>query len=285
MEFDISHPEKLIFTRYTKKSFVRYYDQIADVMLPHIEQRLLTLYRFPEGADKEGFFQKDKPDYFPEWIDHRLVRKDKGAVDYVVCNTRESLVYLASQVAEFHIWTSRVEKLGYPDKMVFDLDPSGGNLSLLKSVLRKLEKLLTDIGLNPFLMATGKRGYHVVVPIRPEQSNVVVREFTLKVAMVLEQDDPRHLTTELLKEKRKRRMFLDVNRNSPHQTSVAPYSVRAVMGASVALPLEWTELPSVNPGDYDIGRTLRRMQRRSDPWEDFRQASVSLKKVIDRLKK
>jgi len=123
------------------------------------------------------------------------------------------------------------------------------------------------------------------VPIEPELTNTGVRSFALKIAEVLEQDDPAHVTTELAKQKRGRRIFMDVNRNSPHQTSIAPYSVRAVPQASVALPLQWKELGTVEPGGYDIGKTLRRLERKHDPWRLFRKNQASLRQVIRRLKK
>ncbi len=285
MTIEISHPEKKIFTHYTKKQYVSYYEKIARVMLPHVEHRLVSMYRFPDGASKKGFFQKDKPDYFPSWIDHKLIKKNGEAVDYVVCNDERSLVYVASQVTEIHIGTSRTNLLEYPDKMMFDLDPSGSGLASLRRVIRKLEKLLRDIGLEPFLMTTGKCGYHVAVPIEPEQTNSGVRTFALKIAEVLERDDPEHVTTELSKEKRGKRIFIDVNRNSPHQTSIAPYSVRAVPEASVALPLVWTELGRVQPNGYDIGMTLRRLGSRQDPWKRFRSKQGSLRQVIRGLKR
>lgn len=285
MTLEISHPEKKIFTRYTKQQYVEYYERIATVMVPHVEQRLVTMYRFPNGASEKGFYQKDRPDYFPTWIDHKVIRKEQEAVDYVIINDRRSLVFIASQVAEIHIGTSRKNLLEYPDKMMFDLDPSGRDLASLRRVIRKLGHLLRDVGLDPYLMTTGKRGYHVAVPIEPEQNNNGVRSFALKIAQVLEQDDPDHVTTELIKEKRGKRIFVDVNRNSPHQTSIAPYSVRAVPEASVALPLAWTELGSVPPGGYDIGKTLRRLAKKQDPWKSFRKSQSSLRGVIRRLKR
>jgi bifunctional non-homologous end joining protein LigD len=281
---EISNPEKKIFTRYTKKNFVDYHETIASFMLPHIEKRPLTLYRFPDGAGTQGFYQKNMSDYFPHWIDHTVIRQKEGAVDYVICSSKQSLVYIASQVAELHPWTSKIGTLNYPDKMIFDLDPSSKNLDPLKKVARKLGKLLKDVGLQPYLMTTGKKGYHITAPVQPEQKNKAVREFALKIATVLEQDDPETVTTELFKDKRKKRVFIDVNRNSPHQTSIAPYSVRAVKKATVALPIKWSELGTVNPGDYDIGRTLKRMQKKQDPWKDFREKSESVQAVIGRLK-
>jgi bifunctional non-homologous end joining protein LigD len=168
--------------------------------------------------------------------------------------------------------------------MVFDLDPPGKDLDTLRKIAQKLGAFLRSIGFSPYLMSTGKRGYHIVVPLKPEQTNKEVRAFAGKVAAVIVDDDPTTVTTELFKEKRKGRVFIDVNRNSSHQTSIAPYSVRAVLDAAVALPLEWTELRTVHPHEYDIGKTQRRMHRKQDPWKDFTRNSVSLKTIIGRLK-
>jgi bifunctional non-homologous end joining protein LigD len=281
---EVSSPEKKLFSHYTKKDYMEYYEHIASLMLPHVEKRPLTMYRFPDGAENEGFYQKDKSDYFPTWLDHIRIPHHRGSVDYVVCNTNRSILYVASQIAEFHVWTSTTDRLGYPDKMVFDLDPSGTDLERLRKIIRKLRVLLIDIGLQPYLMTTGKRGYHVVVPLNPEQENNKVREFALKVAVVLEQDDPTELTTELIKEKRGQRIFIDVNRNSSYQTSIAPYSVRAVPTASVALPLSWEELGRIKPADYDLKKTMMRMSRKLDPWRRFRGESASLLEITKRLK-
>ncbi len=282
---EISNPDKKLFSEYTKDEYMKYYEQVASLMLPHVEKRPLTMYRFPDGADKQGFYQKDKSSYFPSWLHHIRIPQHRGSVDYVLCDNKKSILYIASQVAEFHVWTSTTDRLEYPDKMIFDLDPSGANLDLLRSMIQKLRVLLHDIGLHPYLMTTGKRGYHVAVPLRPEQENKKVREFALKIAVVLEQDDPTQLTTELIKEKRGQRIFIDVNRNSPHQTSIAPYSVRAVSTASVALPLDWAELRRIKPADYDIGKTILRISRKTDPWKRFRRESASLLEVLGRLRK
>jgi len=289
---DISNPEKKIFASYTKKDLVGYYAKIAEIMLPHIKNRLLSLYRFPNGTDKEGFFQKERPGFFPSWINHKKVPKHsdggKGEVDYIVCDSQKSLVYVASQVAEFHISTSTTEKLGYPDKLMFDLDPESDNpaqIARLRKIARKLGELLSNIGLNPFIMTTGKKGYHIAVPIKPEQANEQVREFALKAAQVIENDNPDQATTELVKSKRMDRIFIDVNRNSPQQTSIAPYSVRAVKNATVALPISWDELESASPANFNIEKTIKRMHKRKDPWKDFAKKSGSLKEVVARLKK
>ncbi len=284
MDAEMSNPDKKIFSRYTKKELVDYYDAITPWMLPHLMNRPLSLYRFPNGVDKKGFYQKNMPDYFPDWINHKKIQKKEGEVDYIICDKKESLVFIASQVAEFHIWTSRTEKLNYPDRIIFDLDPTKEDVKALKQLAKKLGKLLSDIGLNPHIMTTGKRGYHIVVPILPEQKNDDVRSFALKIASVLENDDPKNITTQLIKDKRGDKMFIDVNRNSQDQTAIAPYSVRAVKDATIAIPLSWDELKKTDPADYDINKVLKRMQKINDPWKGFSK-QASLKKTVAGLKK
>ncbi|MFA6088417.1 MAG: non-homologous end-joining DNA ligase [Candidatus Woesearchaeota archaeon] len=282
---NISNSEKKIFKKFTKREYVEYYKKIANIMLHSIRKRPIVMYRFPNGADKEGFYQKNKPNSFPSWIEHIKIKKKEGEVDYIICNNKECLIYVASQVGEIHTWTSTTENLGYPDKMVFDIDPSEKNSVLLKNTVLKLKQLLTDIGLNPYLLATGKKGYHIIVPIKPKNSNDKVREFALKIAKVIEQDNPKNITTELSKNKRINKIFIDINRNSPQQTSISPYSVRATLTATVALPIFWEELRKTNPDSFDINDVLKRMQTKSDPLKYFYKNSKSLNKIMKKLKK
>jgi bifunctional non-homologous end joining protein LigD len=280
----ISHPEKRLFSVFTKKELVDYYIQVSEIMIDHVKGRPLTLFRFPHGVSDKMFFQKNRPEHFPEWISHKEIAKQKGKVDYIICNDPESLIYVASQIAEFHIWTSTTNDLEHPDKIIFDLDPSKENKSLLKDTVKNLCTLMRKIGLEPFVMTTGKRGYHVVSPIIPEIDHDQVREFALKIAKVIESSDPKNITTELIKDKRGDKIFIDVNRNSPQQTSIAPYSVRAVPGATVALPISKDELYDVDTDSFDIKKTLIRLKTTKDPWRSFRIKETSLKDVIENLK-
>jgi bifunctional non-homologous end joining protein LigD len=278
---DVSNPGKPIFPGHSKLDLVRYYEGIADAMLPHIAGRPLSLYRFPRGAGERGFYQKNIPAYFPKWVSHMRI----GAADYIVCDSTDSLVFVGSLVAEFHTAAGRAQAPERPDKLVFDLDPAGDDQALLKNTARKVGKLLGDIGLTAYVMATGKSGYHVAAPILPELDNAGVRDFALKVARVIEADDPEHITTELARGRRGGRLFLDVNRNSPRQTSIAPYSVRATETASVALPIGWGELKASSPGGFDISAVLGRMRKKPDAWRGFDRKRASLKTVVAELKR
>lgn len=277
---EFTHLEKKLDTGITKKDLIDYYEKIWNFMLPHIRDRAITLYRFPSGIKGEKFFQKNSPEYYPEYIECKEIEhKDKKKVCYAVVKDKDGILYLANQVSEIHIMTSKINKLKYPDKMIFDLDPTTLNLEVLKKTAKQLKVLIESLGLTAFIMTTGGKGYHIVTPIKPELDNANVREVALKIAKILVQSNPDFLTTELLKTKRGNKIFIDVNRNSPMQTSIAPYSVRAKKGLTVALPFFWKELSSVNPNSFTI-----KNNKIEDPWKDFYESAVSLKKILKELK-
>jgi len=257
----LTSEEKIIFLRerITKKQLVSYYQRIAPYLLPHTKNRPLMLRRFPDGIEQEEFFQKDASSYFPKWIKQIKVSKQgNGVTHYVLCNEAAALVYLANQLTvEFHVWQSKVPKIRKPDRMVFDLDRSGtASLTLARWAARALRELLEqELGLVSFVMTTGSRGFHVVVPIKPLYSFDMVRTFMRDCAQLLVDRYPKKVTLEMRKAKRGNRIFLDV-RNAFAQTSVAPYSLRAQPGAPVAMPITWDELGRVKPNQYTIKTDL-----------------------------
>lgn len=279
-EIAITNLDKELFPGITKNDYMDYYGIVAEQMLPHIEGRPLTLVRFPDGINGEKFFQKDmsrnKPSWFKTYADSTEKKTSYGIVDDL-----PSFLYVANLVTEFHTWQSRIEDKGKPDKLVFDLDPSEPNLNLLRRCVENLKTFLEELGMPPYVMATGGKGYHVVVPIKPELTQEEVREFAEKIAKVFLTSDPDNLTLELIKEKRENKIFIDTNRNSPKQTSIAPYSIRAKENAPIAMPLTWKEFDVVDPNSY----TLTNFPIRKDPWHDFFKKSISLRKIIKKLEK
>jgi bifunctional non-homologous end joining protein LigD len=268
----ISHPEKVFFpdVQLTKGDVVEHYRTVAGVMLPHLAGRPLTLRRFPDGIDGQGFFQKDASDHFPDWIETVPVerRSAPGVVHHVVCSDVDTLLYLANQATiEFHIWSATVPDLDHPDRLVIDIDPLAGvPVAVLRSVARRLRDAFAARGLTPFVQATGGRGFHVVAPLEPVATHDMVRAAALDLAEGLVADDPDLLTTAQRKDKRGDRVFLDVNRNGFSQTFVAPYSLRARPGAPVATPLDWRELTRATPDGFTPQRIRRRLARKPDPW-------------------
>ena len=229
------------------------------------------MHRFPDGVTEEGFYQKELPDYFPPWVDRVIIKKKEGGtIEQVVCNNAATLVYLANQACITpHVWLSRTDKLNYPDKLVFDLDPPNDNFEPVRAAAFALKDKMKEIGLEPFVMTTGSRGVHVVTPLDCSQDFDTVRTFAERLADSLAQEYPDHLTTEQRKNKRGSRVFLDTLRNSYAQTSVAPYAVRARSGAPIATPLEWEELEDTTSQSYTIQNISKRLSQKDDPWKSI----------------
>ncbi|MGH2731204.1 MAG: non-homologous end-joining DNA ligase, partial [Actinomycetota bacterium] len=222
----------------TKGDLIDYYAGIAHRMVPHVRDRLMTLERYPDGIESERFFSKTIPSYFPSWIDRATVPKKGGQVTHVVCNDNATLVYLANQACiTMHVGLHRVEPLDRPDQMIFDLDPPTEEFAVVRSTAKKLRSLLDDLGLPAVVKTSGSKGLHIVVPVK-SATWADVRGFAKDVAVLLATREPKALTIEGLRAKRKGRLFLDWLRNSYGAHAVAPYSVRARPGAPVAMPLD-----------------------------------------------
>lgn len=284
----LSKEEKLMFPAdgLTKADVIDYYRRVADAMLIHLRDRPVVMQRFPDGIDGKGFYHKDAPDYFPEWIDRIPVRKrEGGTVDYVVCDKAATLVYLANQgCITLHHWLSRTRALDYPDQLVFDLDPPEGGFDLAVSAARLTHGLLQDLGLRSYVKTTGGKGLHVVVPLDGTATYDGVREFARAGAEVLAARDPDNLTTEFRISRRRGRLFIDTGRNAYGQHVVAPYSLRPRAGVPVATPVRWDELhENLNPSSFTPVEVLGRVQAGLDPWSDMRRDASALPEARRRL--
>ena len=270
----ITHPERILFGKsgITKGELIEYYRKIAPIMLEFIKDHPLTLQRFPEGITHEGFYQKDASDYFPAWIKRKAVaKKDDGNVHYVVASNTPTLVYLANQACiVMHAWPSRIDKLAYPDRIIFDLDPSIRDFSLVRKAALDLKNHLENVGITSFVMTTGSKGLHVVAPIIRKYTNDFVVAWAQELAQKMIARHPDRYTLELRKDKRGDRIFIDTLRNSWGATSVAPYSVRAREGAPVATPIFWKEVESSSlASDKYTIRNLERHLAKGNPWKEF----------------
>jgi bifunctional non-homologous end joining protein LigD len=284
----VARPDKPLFpSGITKAELARYYAAVAPAMLPHIAGRPLNLERYPDGIDGPRIIQQRAPGHFPSWIRRVTVPKRGGTVAHVVASDAATLVYLADQACiTLHAWLSRADRLDRPDRLIFDLDPSREAPEAVRSAARDLGALLRDLGLEPFAMATGSRGYHVVVPLQRRADFQTVRGFARDVARVAAAGDPR-LTLEQRKAARGGRILVDVLRNAYAHTAVAPYSVRARDGAPVAMPLHWEELlqPATRPDRWTLHTVPSRIARDGDPWADIRSYARTLGAPQRRLQK
>ncbi|MGW4395104.1 non-homologous end-joining DNA ligase [Amycolatopsis nivea] len=284
----ISHPDKVFYPAdgLTKGDVVEHYRTVAPVMLPHLRGRPLTLRRYPDGIEAEGWFQKHPSEHFPSWLrTERVPRRGGGTDEYVVCDDEDSLLYLADQgTVEFHVWLSTVDAPEKPDLLVLDLDPPDGtDVADLRTAARRIRDHYADAGLAAYLQATGGRGFHVVAPLDATASTEVVLELSRALADRIAAADPEHLTTAQRKDRRGDRVFVDANRNGYAQTFVAPYSLRARPGAASATPLDWTELGKAEPNGWSPDKLRRRLARKDDPWRGITKDAGSAEKALEKL--
>lgn len=260
---EISHPEKVLFPKkkITKGDMVKYYEKIAPLMLPFLKDRPLTLHRFPGGIHESGFYQKNASDYFPDFIRTVEVETEEGTNTQILCNDTKSLVYLANQgTVVFHIWLSRKDKMRQPDKVVFDLDPSGDNFEMIKEGATVLREFLQSKQIEPSLMTSGKSGLHLFYTIRRGKDFEEVKEETRLLAEEVVELRPDLFTTKIRKNQREGKIFVDYLRNAYAQTAVCPYSVRATEDAGIATPLEWDELSRIkSASQYNLTNIFRRI--------------------------
>jgi bifunctional non-homologous end joining protein LigD len=271
----ITHPGKTLFPGdgITKAELAGYYAAVAPVMVPHVRERPLNLWRWNAGIDGQRIVQQEIPRGAPEWVRRVEVAKRRGGgtVCHAVGGEAATLVWLANQnCITPHVWTSRADRPDRPDRMVFDLDPpeTDGIFTVVREAALALGELLRELGLEPFATVTGSKGIHVVAPLRRGASADAVRETAGEIGQLLADRFPDTLTTAWRKEKRGGRVLVDTARNTYAQTVVAPYAVRALPGAPVAAPLAWEELedPALHPQRWSLRTLPDRLADRGDPW-------------------
>jgi bifunctional non-homologous end joining protein LigD len=289
-EIEISNPGKILFPEsgITKGELVDYYEMIGPVMLPYVQDRPLTIQRYPNGIHEESFFQKAASDYYPKYIKTLLVNDEvNGKKRYPLINNVASLVYLANLATiPLHVWQSKKGSIRKPDQVIWDLDPPTGDFEQVRKAAKLMRNCLQDLGLEPWLKTTGSKGLHLMVPLKPELGYEAVKEFAHSVGDFVQSQAPEMFTMEFRKDKREGKILVDYMRNNYGHTAVAPYSVRPKEGAPVAAPLQWDELEDkkLNAQTFNIKNIAARLKAKGDLWEGIYDHAQSLKPAMKRLK-
>jgi bifunctional non-homologous end joining protein LigD len=264
---EISSPERVIFPELglTKKDLADYYASIEPLIMIDAAKRPMTLIRCPGGRTGECFFQKhDKGTFGPHVKQIPIEEKDGHTEDYLYFDDiRGLLASVQMGTVEFHGWGSKVAKVEYPDRLVFDLDPDVGlDFERVKEAAVRLKALLGDLGLKTFPLLSGGKGLHVVAPLDASKDWPTVKSFAERFTRAVAEADPKMFTANIRKEQRKGRIFLDWLRNQRGATAVMPYSARAREGAPVAAPIAWEELDKYESGHHfsirDVDQLLKR---------------------------
>ena len=267
---ELSNLKKVLFPddQIIKAHLIEYYLKIAPTILAHVKGRPLSLVRYPDGINGESFFQKNRPAWAPNWIEHVTLGEEKK--DYVIATEDASLVWLANLACiELHQMHSRAPQFDKPDYIAYDFDPPESfKFQQVAEFALKFKDHLESFGYHPFVKTTGRKGLHVLAPIHPKWEFHEVFEAAKAVAQPFVESHSSMLTLQIKKEHRKGKMLLDIYRNRQSQTIVAAYSVRGLPGAPVSTPLQWEELASLEtPKVFDLHSVPQRVTQNGDPWE------------------
>jgi len=245
---NLSNLEKVLYPEvgFTKGQVIDYYLKLSSVIVPHVKNRPLTLKRYPNGVDGMMFYEKRCPPHAPPWIKQVTVtsQRAEGKLSYCVIDNAASLVWVANLASlELHTLLFRGEQLYRPTWMVFDFDPGppAGVLECIPIAMR-VRDMLAGVGLKSFIKTSGGKGLHMVVPLNNVVTFDQTKGFSNAVARMMERDDQRHVTSNMKKELRKGKIFIDWSQNDEHKTTVAVYSLRARHEPTVSTPVEWEEL-------------------------------------------
>jgi bifunctional non-homologous end joining protein LigD len=285
---DLTNTDRVMFpdAGITKREVIDYYKDVADLMIPELRDRALTIERYTKSIAEGGFIMKHAQKHYPEWIP-RVELGGKTIVEYPVCNNPASLVYFANQGAvAFHIWASLTETPMQPNEIVFDLDPEDAKqFPMVVKVALIMKDLLDELALPSFVKTTGSKGLHVVVPVDGKATFEKVREVVSGIAKLLIAKYPELVTLEFHKKDRKGRLYFDTGRNIAGATFVAPYSLRGRPGAPVSAPLTWNELEddTLKPNTVTLKNFRDRRDAVGDPWFGWRKHPGSVAKALKKL--
>lgn len=270
-DIEISNPDKIIFDKpkVTKEDIVNYYSLVSKRMMPFLNNRLISTVRCPSGINSEIFFMKHLNSNSND-IAKKIIRdkSDDKQDYYFIKNAYGLLDEVQMNSYEFHIWGSKQNSIKKPDILVFDLDPDEG-LSIIKvrQGVKDLKSVLDSLGLKSYLKTSGGKGYHIYIPLKTsswKKTEKIAEDITNIMIMKW----PDKYTTNIRKNKRKGKIFIDYFRNKKGATSVCPYSLRLKKKPTISCPIFWKELDKIKPDSITIKNIKDRLSKK-DPWLDF----------------
>ena len=289
-EVPLSNLQKVFWPKekYTKGDLVEYYRTMAPWLLPYLKDRPLVLTRFPDGIEGKSFYQKDAPDFTPDWIRTVPIWSEdtQRTLNYFVCDNVETLLYVANMGSiPLHIWASRADALERPDWCIIDLDPKGAPFADVVEVALALHRLCEKVALPHFVKTSGSTGIHVLIPLAQQCTFDQSRTLGELLARVVIAELPELSTIIRPIKGREGKVYLDYLQNRTGQLIAAPFSVRPLPGAPVSMPLQWSEVNrKLNIGAHTIVTAPKRMEALGhDPLREVLEVRPDLAGVLERL--
>ncbi len=268
----VSNLDKVLYplVGFTKAQVIDYYVRIADVMLPHIADRGVTLRRWPDGVTEGSFFEKRCAEHRPEWIDTCLGPGDRrGGINYCRIAETAALAWVGNMAAlEVHAPMARCGDVESPTTVVFDLDPgSPATIIECAQVALLIRDVLDSLGLDSWAKTSGSKGMQLYLPLNTEHTHQHASDFALAVAQLIEKQNPAAVTANMAKRERSNRVFIDWSQNSRHKTTIAPYSLRGKERPTVSTPISWDEVSDAASGEplhFEAADVLERVAGEGD---------------------
>ncbi|WP_313001768.1 DNA ligase D [Chryseobacterium gleum] len=287
----LTNQDKIYFPKdgITKGDVIDYYQSVATYILPYLKNRPLSLNRFPNGIEEQGFYQKDAGDTIPDWIKTTQVYSESNDkyIDYIYCNDKATLAYLNNLgCIDMNPWNSSLPDLEHPDYLVLDLDPSKKNTfdDVIETALQ-VNAVLKSIKIKGYCKTSGSTGIHVYIPMGGKYDFDQVKDFAHILMKQVNEKLPELTTLERSLQKRdNKKIYLDYLQNRTGQTLASAYSLRPKQGASVSMPLDWDELkPGVKPTDFNIDNALERIKERGDLFKPVLGKGIDMMKALEAL--
>lgn len=256
-EVKLTNLDKVLYpSGFTKAEVVDYLARISPFAIPHLAGRCLTFRRFPDGTDRDGFFEKRCNKHRPEWVPVALGPGDRrGGIEYCRIEEPAAMVWAANLAAiELHAPMAHSVDINTPSTLVFDFDP-GPKTSVVEccQVALATRTVLEAVGLAGWCKTSGSKGLQMYVPLNtPGATHQGAADFALAVGQVLERQLSGRVTTIMAKDVRPGKIFVDWSQNALHKTTIAPYSLRARRTPTVSTPVTWDEVDDCANGDIDL---------------------------------
>ena len=267
--------------RFTKGHVIDYYTRVAPAVLPHLQDRPLTLKRYPNGVEGGHFYEKQCPSHRPAWVRSEPVELSSKTINFCICDDLATLVWLANLAdLELHPSLSKVPDVERPTVMAFDLDPGpGAGLAECCEVALILRAALDALGLECFAKTSGSKGIQVYVPLNMGEVDYDhgTKRLSNALARHLESEHPKLIVSSQKKELRKNKVLIDWSQNDEHKTTVGVYSLRARERPTVSTPVAWDELQAGDPDAlvFEPDDVLARVEEHGDlfaPVAELRQS-------------
>ncbi len=273
---------------YTKGDLIEYYRSIAPWILPYLADRPVVLTRYPDGVNGKSFFQKDAPGFVPDWIRTERMWSEQAEreIDYFICDDEAGLLYLANLgTIPLHVWASRTSSIDRPDWCVLDLDPKDAPFLDVVRAAESTHALCEEIGLPNFVKTSGSSGLHVLIPLGGQCRYDEARSLGELLARVIVAELPDITTLTRQVSRRGGKVYIDYLQIGAGRLLVAPFSVRALSGAPVSMPLRWNEVNSkLDIRSFTIKNAVARMKKlKKDPLRGVLKGSPDLGRALERL--